>query len=87
MTRTYNMLKFDEWLEKRDPELSEGIKKNLGILGALSVPMATSVAGGAAGLATGGPLGAIAGFLGGKHLGRKAAEKIFPQGATDAMKK
>ena len=81
------MIKFNDWLQKRDPELTEGIKKALDITGAIALPMAGAVGGGAAGLAVGGMPGALAGWIGGKYIGAKAAEKLFPKGVVDAMRK
>lgn len=80
-------MRFNEWLQRRDPELAEGVKRQLGRLAAVGLPIASSIAGGTAGFFAGGIPGAAAGFMGGKYLGRKASEKWLPQGTLDAMKK
>ena len=70
---------FKEWLKCDEGALDR--------LAAVGTGMGGAIAGGAAGLALGGLPGAAAGYLGGKYLGTKAAERFFPKGAVEAMKK
>jgi len=78
------MTKFIQWLKERDPQLAEGF---LGKAGALAMGMGGALAGGAAGLMAGGPLAAIPGWVGGKYLGTKAAERVFPKDTLELSKK
>lgn len=89
-------MRFNEWLQQRDPDLVEfGIKRQLGRLAVVGLPMVTGAAGlalgglgGGAVLGPGGAIGGgIAGYLGGKKAGEEASKKWFPQGTLDAMKK
>ena len=68
---------FKSWLELR-----EGVGSK--IL-ALAIPMGGALAGGAAGLAAGGPLGALHGWIAGKAVGTKASENLFK--VKDLMRK
>lgn len=74
-------------MQDKDPEMHEGIRRALGVAGAMAVPMATSALGAAGGLMAGGPLGGVAGYMAGKMAGTKASSVLFPQGTLDAMKK
>lgn len=76
------MITFTTWLERREGVGSKVL--------ALALPMGAAVAGGAAGLAAGGPLGlALAPTLWGlsKELGRIGSERFFPKSTTELMKK
>ena len=78
------MKTFKEWLEEK--ELAEGILKKAAALG---LGMGGAVAGGALGL-LGGPAAlatAPAGWIIGKKLGVKAAEKLFPKDTAELMNK
>lgn len=70
---------FKLWLEKR-----EGIGSKILTL---TIPMAGAIGGGAAGLAAGGPLAALPGWIAGKKVGEKAVEKIFPKSTAELMRK
>jgi hypothetical protein len=75
---------FHEWLQRRDPELAENVLKKIFALG---LPMASAMAGGATGLAAGGPLAAVPGWMAGKAIGTKASEKLFPRDTAELMRK
>lgn len=70
---------FKLWLERK-----EGIGSK--IL-ALALPMGGALAGGAAGLAAGGPLAALPAWIAGKAAGTRASEKLFPKSVIDLMRK
>jgi hypothetical protein len=73
---------FKLWLEKKEKKEGVGSK----IL-AMALPMGSAIAGGAAGLATGGPLAALPAWIAAKALGTKASEKLFPKSTAELMKK
>jgi hypothetical protein len=73
------MITFTTWLERREGVGSKVL--------ALALPMGSALAGGAAGLAMGGPAGVLPGWLIGKKLGVKGSEKLFPQSTLELMKK
>lgn len=78
---------FRAWLRKRDPELAESV---LGKAGALGLGMGGAMAGGAAGLLglpLLGPLAPLAGWMAGKAIGTKTAEKLLPQSTLELMRK
>ena len=76
------MKTFQQWLEQKASKEGIGSK----IL-ALTIPMGGAIAGGAAGLAAGGPLAALPGWVAGKAVGTKAVEKLFPKSTEELMKK
>jgi len=75
-------MNFKLWLEKK--ERKEGIGSKIM---ALALPMGSALAGGAAGLALGGPLAAIPSGVVAKEIARKAVEKFLPQSALYHMRK
>lgn len=73
---------FKLWLEAKEKETKGGFGSKLL---ALAVPIGGALAGGAAGTAAFGPLGAIPGGIAGKELGVRLVRNT--KGALELMKK